>query len=131
MNENIDVPFLWLWSCKGSSNCLNLDQAVLHARCLPWLRSDLWSTKNGRHHVIGSPSRPRAPKISMMTSLAAHAQSWGLRMTHLFGVILPHILLLALAFYFQQHAIHYVNVSVLINVSQTTEIFSLIIVSSP
>ena len=51
MNENIDVPFLWLWSCKGSSNCLNLDQAVLHARCLPWLRSDLWSTKNGRHHV--------------------------------------------------------------------------------
>ena len=29
--------------------------------------------KNGRHHVIGSPSRPRAPKISRMTSLAAHA----------------------------------------------------------
>ena len=74
MNENIDVPFLWLWSCKGSSNCLYLDQAVLRVRCLPWLRSDSWSTKkNGRHHVIGSPSRPRAPKISRMTSLAAHA----------------------------------------------------------
>ena len=29
--------------------------------------------KNGRHHVIGSPSRPRAPKISRMTSLAEHA----------------------------------------------------------
>ena len=73
MDENIDVPFLWLWSCKGSSNCLNLDQAVLRVRCLPWLRSDSWSTKNGRHHVIRSPSSPRAPKISRMTSLAAHA----------------------------------------------------------
>ena len=78
MDENIDVPFLWLWSCKGSSNCLNLDQAVRHVRCFnamtTILRSESWSKKkNGRHHVIGSPSRPRAPKISRMTSLAAHA----------------------------------------------------------
>ena len=74
MGENIDTPFLLLWSCKGSSNCLYLDQAVLHVRCLPWLRRESWSTKkNGRHLVIGSPSRPRAPKISRITSLAAHA----------------------------------------------------------
>ena len=45
MDENIDVPFLLLWPCIGSSNCLNLDQAVLRVRCLPWLRSDSWSTK--------------------------------------------------------------------------------------
>ena len=63
MNENIDVPFLWLWSCKGSSNYLNLDQAVLHARCLPWLRSDLWSTKK-MAAIMSSGARvaPRAPK---------------------------------------------------------------------
>ena len=94
MDENIDVPFLLLWSCIGSSNCLNLDQAVLHVRCLPWLRSDSWSTKkNGRHYVIGSPSRPSAPKISRMTSLAAHAPFIGCTCA-VHDAILPHILLL-------------------------------------
>ena len=73
MGENIDTPFLLLWSCKGSSNCLYLDQAVLHVRCLPWLRTESWSTKkNGRHHVIGSPSRPRAPK-SIEDDVIGHA----------------------------------------------------------
>ena len=33
-------------------------------------------------------------KVSKMTSLATHAQSWGLRMTHLFGVKLQPVLLL-------------------------------------
>ena len=93
MGENIDVPFRGLWSCKGSSNCLNLDQAVLHVRCLPWLRSDSWSIKkNGRHHVIGSPSRPRAPKISRMTSLAAHAPFIGCTCA-VHGARILHILL--------------------------------------
>ena len=62
MNENIDVPFLWLWSCKGSSNCLNLDQAVLRVRCLPWLRSDSWSTKKWPPSCHREPESPKSPK---------------------------------------------------------------------
>ena len=62
MDENIDVPFLWLWSCKGSSNCLNLYQAVLHVRCLPWLRSDSWSTKKWPPSCHREPESPKSPK---------------------------------------------------------------------
>ena len=63
MDENIDVPFLWLWSCIGSSNCLNLDQAVLRVRCLPWLRSDSWSTKKKwPPSCHREPESPKSPK---------------------------------------------------------------------
>ena len=62
MDENIDVPFLWLWSCIGSSNCLNLDQAVLRVRCLPWLRSDSWSTKKWPPSCHREPESPKSPK---------------------------------------------------------------------
>ena len=48
--------------------------------------------KNGRHLVIGSPSRPRAPKISRMTSLAAHAPFIGCTCA-LHGAIILTILL--------------------------------------
>ena len=93
MDENIDVPFLWLWSCKGSSNCLNLDQAVLHVRCLPWLRSDSWSTKK-MAAIMSSGARvaQEPPKISRMTSLAAHAPFIGCTCA-VHDAILPHILL--------------------------------------
>ena len=63
MGENIDTPFLWRLSCKGSSNCLNLDQAVLHVRCLPWLRSDSWSTKKKwPPSCHREPESPKSPK---------------------------------------------------------------------
>ena len=79
MDENIDVPFLLLWSCKGSSNCLNLDQAVLHVRCLPWLRTESWSTKKmSAMSSSGARVAQEPQKVSKMTSLAAHAKSWGL-----------------------------------------------------
>ena len=57
MGENIDTPFLLLWSCKGSPNCLYLDQAVLHVRCLPWLRRESWSTKKKMAAILPSGAR--------------------------------------------------------------------------
>ena len=55
---------------------------------------NLGPKKIGRHHVIGSPSRPRAPKISRMTSLAAHAPFIGCTCA-VHGAIIPHILLMS------------------------------------
>ena len=62
MGENIDTPFFLLWSCKGSSNCLYLDQAVLHVWCLPWLRRESWSKKKWPPSCHREPESPKSPK---------------------------------------------------------------------
>ena len=68
-------------SCKGSSNCLYLDQAVLCARF--YLGCAVIRSPQKMAAIMSSGARetqePQKPFwILRMTSLAAHAQSWGL-----------------------------------------------------
>ena len=54
-------------SCKGCSNCLYLDQAVLRVRCLPWLRSDSWSTKKMAAILSSGARVTQEPQKALLT----------------------------------------------------------------